>query len=456
MDELITQIDKSGWIRKGGLKIPDDVLESVRSPTEWLLNLKPIQFGLDTMPTIKQLIDFIPKDELARITQEASVELLASAYGVNKAVNSTRYKGDKLAARGQELTAKVKVSKKTVEIGEKGTFASQTYFTPQIIGDIAEREEYGGVIGDSPEERFRALHQENHTWLESIFDNAKKSWDDATAEVKRQFSRLMRKLSQVLGFKKKSNRSRPQYEKPAEPQEKFKMQFSKVSPSMSAVGTVGAIIPTTGIGIIGIINSITSSLLSTFILKAVEIPIGAFTALTQTTTAVIMKVLNMPGIEAIRYSIGGVLRGISNNLPLVWNNTGMFAGAWSLLTTYAPYIVAAAVLIILAIKLLQDTKIGDWVAIAGYSEEFAIPDLTFAQLTGNDQEKLADLLNLRDELSEKSGKSFNKIYGFSFDSFKRTKQEQAFNLSELVAVPIDKNESKILWLPISQLEFLGD
>ncbi|HLO87216.1 MAG TPA: hypothetical protein VK203_19720 [Nostocaceae cyanobacterium] len=478
-DDLIAQIDKAGWIRKGGLIVPDDVLSAVRSPSEWFGSLKPVEFALDTIPTIKNLIDFIPKDELDQLVQGSSVELLATAYGANKAFNSTKYKGTQLAARGESLAQNIKLRPKDVEVGNGAAIAHNIFLNNQLIADSVD--DYNGLIGDSPEERFKALQETNKSWLEQLFDDASNAWDSAVDSAKRQFSRLMKKLAEILGFKKRKIKGvkKPTYEKPVTAQPaSLKMQFAGVAPSVANLGMgvagAGAIAPVAGVQLISIINALTSSILSTFILKAVAVPVGAINALVQTTTAIVLKGLNAVGIDAIRHTIGGILRGISSNLPAIWNSTGLFTGAWALLTTYAPYIICAAVLVIAAIKMSQRVEIGDYVAVAGYpfdnssnsgissnpgnssNSNNLIPDLVFAEISGNLTDKLGDLGVLRQQLiNESENKNYQFIYGFSFDG---KQQKQSFDLtSELAAaapVPIPKGPAELLWLPISQLDFV--
>jgi hypothetical protein len=211
--------------------------------------------------------------------------------------------------------------------------------------------------------------------------------------------KLFRKAGKLLSNKEENNYK----------EDSLKSQFGNISSAYGAIVPVD--IPTT-INAIEVLKKITESILTTFILKGVQLP-GVFVeALKNTTISIILKRLDIPGGEAIRYITGGLLRTVKDLLPAVFNNTGMFAGAWGLLTACAPYILAAAILVIIAIKMAKRNQIGDFILILGLLASQTEPDICCARVIGD--EKMEDIQTLKEGFITETNKNYDFIYALTF------------------------------------------
>ena len=211
--------------------------------------------------------------------------------------------------------------------------------------------------------------------------------------------KLFRKAGKLLSNKEENNYK----------EDTIKSQFGNISSAYGAIVPVD--VPTT-INAIEVLKKITESILTTFILKGVQLP-GVFVeALKNTTISIILKRLDIPGGEAIRYITGGLLRTVKDLLPAVFNNTGMFAGAWGLLTACAPYILAAAILVIIAIKMAKRNQIGDFILILGLLASQTEPDICCARVIGD--EKMEDIQTLKEGFITETNKNYDFIYALTF------------------------------------------
>jgi hypothetical protein len=87
-EELLNQISDGIWINKGGLKVPDDVVQALQQKEDWFDGLNPIVYSKDNLPDIKGILNFFSEQELDQEVGFAATEILQSCYGVNKVVNS--------------------------------------------------------------------------------------------------------------------------------------------------------------------------------------------------------------------------------------------------------------------------------------------------------------------------------------------------------------------------------
>ncbi|MEA5526932.1 hypothetical protein [Nodularia spumigena] len=248
--------------------------------------------------------------------------------------------------------------------------------------------------------------------------------------------KLCRKVGKLL-----SNQEQNNYK-----EDTIKSQFSNISSDYGAIVPVD--IPTT-INAIEVLKKITESILTTFILKGVQLPEVFVEALKNTTISIILKRLNIPGGEAIRYITGGLLRTIKDLLPAVFNNTGMFAGAWGLLTACAPYILAAAILVIIAIKMAKENQLGDFILILGLLASQTEPDICCARVIGD--EKMEDIQTLKEGLIAETNKDYDFLYALTFKSEELARsldisQETPVIISEEAAITIKEGLSSLEYM----------
>ena len=248
--------------------------------------------------------------------------------------------------------------------------------------------------------------------------------------------KLFRKAGKLLSNKEENNYK----------EDTIKSQFGNISSAYGAIVPVD--IPTT-INAIEVLKKITESILTTFILKGVELP-GVFVeALKNTTISIILKRLDIPGGEAIRYITGGLLRTVKDLLPAVFNNTGMFAGAWGLLTACAPYILAAAILVIIAIKMAKRNQLGDFILILGLLASQTEPDICCARVIGD--EKMEDIQTLKEGFITETNKDYDFIYALTF---KNEVIARSMDISNETPVIIPEEAAITINAGLSSLEYM--
>ena len=248
--------------------------------------------------------------------------------------------------------------------------------------------------------------------------------------------KLFRKAGKLLSNKNQSN-----YKK-----DSLKSQFGDISSAYGAIVPVD--VPTT-INAIEVLKKITESILTTFILKGVKLPGVLVEALKNTTVSIILKRLDIPGGEAIRYITGGLLRTVKHLLPAVFNNTGMFAGAWGLLTACAPYILAAAILVIIAIKMAKRNQLGDFILILGLLASQTEPDICCARVIGD--EKMEDIQTLKEGFITETNKNYDFIYALTF---KNEQIARSMDISNETPVIIPEEAAITINAGLSSLEYM--
>jgi hypothetical protein len=220
------------------------------------------------------------------------------------------------------------------------------------------------------------------------------------------------------------------------------------------VSNYGAITPVptpTNLDVVNVLGKIAESLLSTFILKGISLPRAFFDAIKNTVVSVITKRLSIPASEAIRYITGGLLRTAKDLLPAVFNNTGMFAGAWGLLTACAPYILAAAIIIIIAINMAKKNQLGNFIWLLGILESQQEPDLCFARVSGDSLERMEDIKQLKSEFLEETNKRYDFLYALTF---KNEELARSFNLKEEAPEILTEEAALTIKTGFSGLEYM--
>jgi hypothetical protein len=535
-EELLNQISDGIWINKGGLKVPDDVVQALQRKEDWFDGLNPVVYSKDNLPDIKGILNFFSEQELDQEVGFAATEILQSCYGVNKVVNSKVHdnpqasgenKLDLLAgqaAKPDDYTAAVEVNNlfmnwgnivksnytnnsddiflriKSIEETNKNWFQDkvddlkaqvlaayndlmsrfdeQENPVPQEVRNhfIAVREKteqnFSEAITEFPQdndnlvniflELFNKLKEELNNILqqikETIFgkDESKAAKAEARQENKGKLDiikflkskvirptmvgirRLFTQGKKLVEFKDQANYA----------QDNLKSQFGSV------VSNYGAITPVptpTNLDVVNVLGKIAESLLSTFILKGISLPRAFFDAIKNTVVSVITKRLSIPASEAIRYITGGLLRTAKDLLPAVFNNTGMFAGAWGLLTACAPYILAAAIIIIIAINMAKKNQLGNFIWLLGILESQQEPDLCFARVSGDSLERMEDIKQLKSEFLEETNKRYDFLYALTF---KNEELARSFNLKEEAPEILTEEAALTIKTGFSGLEYM--
>jgi hypothetical protein len=75
------------WINKGGLKIPNAIIEASSQRSNWFNGLNAIIYSKENFPDLESILGF-SSEELEEEVQFSAYEVLQSSYGANKASNS--------------------------------------------------------------------------------------------------------------------------------------------------------------------------------------------------------------------------------------------------------------------------------------------------------------------------------------------------------------------------------
>ncbi|MDB9318202.1 hypothetical protein [Nodularia spumigena] len=191
----------------------------------------------------------------------------------------------------------------------------------------------------------------------------------------------------------------------------LRSQFGNIASNYGAIAPVPS---PTNLDVYNVLGKIAESLLSTFLLRGAKLPWEFFQAVKNTVVSVITKRFAIPAGEAIRYITGGLLRSVKDLLPAVFNNTGMFAGAWGMLTACAPYILSAAIIIAIAINMAKKNQLGNFIWLLGLVQNQTEPDVCFARISGDSLERMEDIKQLKSDFLEETNKKYNSLYVLSF------------------------------------------
>ena len=541
-EELLNQISDGIWINKGGLKVPDDVVQALQQKEDWFDGLNPVVYSKDNLPDIKGILNFFSEQELDQEVGFAATEILQSCYGVNKVVNSKVHdnpqasgenKLDLLAGQAtkpDDYTAAVEVNNlfmnwgnivksnytnnsddiflriKSIEETNKNWFQDkiddlkaqvlaayddlmsrfdeQEDPVPQEVRNhfIAVREKteqnFSEAITEFPQDNdnlvniflglFNKLKEELNNILQQIKETitstslstgfGKDEYKAAKAEARQEnkgkvdiikflkskvirptmvgIRRLFTQGKKLVEFKDQANYA----------QDNLKSQFGSV---VSNYGGITPVPTPTNLDVVNVLGKIAESLLSTFILKGISLPRAFFDAIKNTVVSVITKRLSIPASEAIRYITGGLLKSAKDLLPAIFNNTGMFAGAWGLLTACAPYILAAAIIIIIAINMAKKNQLGNFIWLLGIKEGRPEPDLGIARVSGDSLERMKDFEEFRFQFLEETNKRYQYLYALTFKS---EKLGRSFDMTGETPTILSEEAAKIIHQGFSYLE----
>jgi catabolite regulation protein CreA len=127
----------------------------------------------------------------------------------------------------------------------------------------------------------------------------------------------------------------------------------------------------------------------------------------------------------------------------------MFAGAWGLLTACAPYILAAAILVIIAIKMAKRNQIGDFILILGLLASQTEPDICCARVIGD--EKMEDIQTLKEGFITETNKNYDFIYALTF---KNEQIARSMDISNETPVIIPEEAAITINAGLSSLEYM--
>jgi uncharacterized membrane protein YgcG len=327
---LGNQIKDDRWLGKPILEI-GATQGFLNIPREMFLGYAPMQ----NIQSHERLNVLINDNLTTKLIGDCALGFLQSSYSINKAYNSQKYPNLEVVA--SDILSQAPAKRENDIIFDKASAVPlddyRTWF-----------DEIPGIIpGYNPVDFRKQLEVKSQNLVQGVVNAIKEiirllkeAKKTIPARIKWQLWEAEKVLNSVLGGSKQNT-------------------------------TKSAIMPITVGGVADIIASIASIVLSGFLLKGALA--GIIETFKWTVTSIVAKILGGTLIaDACRHLAGQVLRGVKNLLPTVFNPTGLFAGAYAFLVSYAPYIIIAAVITILIIKQHQ-RLVGEYLYIIGMRDE---------------------------------------------------------------------------------------
>jgi len=443
-DYLQDRIQNNVWLGKEVLNISNQVFSVINTPSYWFYNLPPIKFILesDNSP-LSQLKDFLDEaSDVPGIIRDCGLIFLETVYGINKAYNSkVHYNAQSVAA--QNTIANLQTSEREISIYKGAVTAhNEALNLPELsekADEIAAAMATVGQIAGAGTQQIQEWHQK-----------ALKKMNKAKDDLAKQVAELTAKVEQkIAGAKQELSKAKKELNKLTKIVESMISGSGKQSIKSDSFVTKGVIVPiavgglATVSGAVSVVSAIATFLLSSMFLKAItDFPAQLIGGLVQATTSIVLKFFGSSGASAVRYLAAAALKAASNVLPAMFAKTGMFGGAWTVLSAYSPFIIISAIIIILAVK-STNTELGPILYIFGCRANKQ-PDMIFASHR-RDTKKFTIkqvLADLAKELTSESGRSYTEIYGFSLNEFD---VKLTLNLTDSKQDTVETNVGKALF-----------
>jgi hypothetical protein len=357
-DYLRNQISDNIWAGKEILKIADTVNEGIQGGKDWYMNLPQIKFVMESQYTTGIRDVLLASQDLSETVTSSSLVFLETVHGVNRAFNTDRHKNFTVKIN-DELT-KLATNKNEKAVYEASVMAhNETLNLPELSKQlIAYSDTAHSAANETEKWKNDAIQKalEKKTEFEAMLETLK-------GNARRSVNSKLNMVEDAL-FKM----GRPSPPKPPRPPKTpptingsnpytidSVYRHSIVSihsrpPVLNAIVPIAVGGAATVAGAVSVITGIASWLLGSFFLKALNIPALLLPALTNTVTAIVLKITGSAGTIAARYIAAQALdRGISF-LPTIFGITGMRVSGWAYVMSFAAPIIAASVIIIQAMK----------------------------------------------------------------------------------------------------------
>ncbi|MFB2891973.1 hypothetical protein ACE1CI_03400 [Aerosakkonemataceae cyanobacterium BLCC-F50] len=411
-DYLRNRIQNNVWLGKDVLNISDQVFSVINSPRDWFYNLPPIKFILESENSpLAQLKDFLDEaSDVPGIIRDCGLIFLETAYGINQGYNSKVHANAQSAAAAQAI-AIMRTTEREISLYNGAVTAHNEALNlpmlSQNIDAISAQMAAVGQIAYTGIQQINSWQEQMINQISNLINQLRTQLENLTGSARSKVQRKLTKLTKINQSMLSGTNNQS-------------IQLSAFSSAAIVPIAVGGL-ATVG-GAIGVVSAIASFLLSGMFLKAItDFPAQLLGGLVQATTSIVLKFFGSSGASAVRYLAAAALKTAADVLPVMFNPTGMFGGAWTVLAAYAPFIIIAAIVIILAIK-STNTEVGPilYVFGCGHNDQ---PDMVFASHR-RDIKKFTIkqvLANLRSELTQESGRNYREIYGFSLNEFNEVK-----------------------------------
>ena len=398
--------DSKNWLGKDVLEIGEEIYGFVNNGVN---NFPVVNILTGLTEPILEPIKQIAEQLLALpdIGIMSGLLTLETIYGINKAYNTKKYRGQNLVDYAISIINRDIPSSDDDYYYAMGISAyNETLNIPLLNTQINSLQskvvEVTGNIQSQAQSKIDTFEskfgidyiQDKIAELQSLIRN-----QSASIAIKNQFYRLR-------SFVKKSMAvtSSPQ-----------SIQIP-ISISAYGVGGIELIVPKITpslVDVVGIINKLASWFLSIF-----SIPNQILEILTHTVTSVVCKAIGSAGAEVSRYLSAGLLKSLPQLVPKVGSATGtLFGGAWATLMGYAPWIALVAGLILVALKLSdKKVKFGRFVYLFG-TKLVGSPDTGFAGTYDMNEKQMRDfIIEYAKELLSEAQSTYNKLWAFNVNN----------------------------------------
>ncbi|HEY9863072.1 MAG TPA: hypothetical protein V6D21_02720 [Candidatus Obscuribacterales bacterium] len=405
-NRVVDSGDSKNWLGKDVLEIGEEIYGFVNNGVN---NFPVVNILTGLTEPIFEPIKQIAEQLLALpdIGIMSGLLTLETIYGINKAYNTKKYRGQNLVDYAISIINRDIPSSDDDYYYAMGISAyNETLNIPLLNTQINSLQskvvEVTGNIQSQAQSKIDTFEskfgidyiQDKIAELQSLIRN-----QSASIAIKNQFYRLR-------SFVKKSMAvtSSPQ-----------SIQIP-ISISAYGVGGIELIVPKITpslVDVVGIINKLASWFLSIF-----SIPNQILEILTHTVTSVVCKAIGSAGAEVSRYLSAGLLKSLPQLVPKVGSATGtLFGGAWATLMGYAPWIALVAGLILVALKLSdKKVKFGRFVYLFG-TKLVGSPDTGFAGTYDMNEKQMRDfIIEYAKELLSEAQSTYNKLWAFNVNN----------------------------------------
>lgn len=429
-DYLRDRIEENFWLGKEILSISDEIRQFLNAPREWFLELPPIRFIREiTDPIfepIRNVIDSIQDN--VDVVASTALLTLETIYGINKAFNSETYSTvDALESKGNGQLNEAKFTDSEYYLYIRSIDAYNVGLNlPQLSQRLAEMEEQITQIEEMGENAIQKMREEEARAFQKLHETKaemEQALETATGAVRRRVQRILRRVTKLI----------EELQQPSEPEEN---RPAIILAPIAAVATPTVVTVTT------VVTQIASFLLSGFLLKALaqQLNSAVAIALSQSAGSVVCKFFGSTGANGLRYLAAATLKNNISLLPKIFSTTAMKGFAWVFLTAYAPYIIVASILIILAIKKQRDREVTatHFYVFADHDE---LPGFAYANILNSDQVQ-TELSRMRDDLLNIAQTTYPQVIGIGIED---NEIAVGYNLSSGNAIQMPKSEAQRLY-----------
>jgi len=448
---LRNQISNNVWLGKEALNLHDLANDFFDATKESFVEI--VTFGeLIKLPFAQNIKNLVYEAvDLAYVVSSSSLIFLESAYSINKAFNSKRYSD--LQGTGNSILQKTSLKSQEEYIYSSSVIVwNETLNLPAMDAAVTDAENELKALqmtGQHPDTMLRYWQDKAVTKLNAMKDDLTRQVENLTGDLRAKARRTLTRIKNILDSISGGKASKELQEMKARltplytPTGEIYRPHPKRGKAKGAIAAGGAIAPlvpgiATVAGMVKILTDISSWLFTNILLRPIlNFPAELLPVLTNTTTSIVLKFLNGNGVDACRYIAAGILRNFKALLPQVFSPTGMFAGAWTWVMAYMPYIIFAAVIIILAFRSKKKLAFSHLYLLAEESTG-KYPGFSYMSVENPDSAE-DELTRMKDDLLVLTGINYNKIYGVGLEIVDdKPKVQAGFDLkSTFTRIPQD-------------------